>query len=170
MDKNIAFCIGRFQLFNKAQLKLIKEGLTFNKLIIFLGSANVTNEKNPYSAKEREEMIRLCLSDSENKKAIFIPLNDYESDQLWVDSIISQLSQFGHKEDITLVGTEKDLSSYYLKLFPFDVVNPDILYDDESIEPISSTRARFYLKNKDKENFKKMVPLPIYEFFSVFLF
>ena len=135
-SNHVAFYIGRFQRLNKAHLSNIKSGLELaDHLILFLGSANKIDHKNPYSVEEREHMIRLCLTKEENNRTSFIALNDMSSDEEWVQYIQHSLGE--HKESAVLIGTDKDASSYYLKLFPNKIIElPVQNYGDI---PVSST-------------------------------
>lgn len=158
----VAFYIGRFQLLNKAHLSNIKSGLEIaDRLVLFLGSANKRDYKNPYSVEEREQMIRLCLTEEENERTSFVSLNDMTSDEEWVQYIQNSLGE--HKESAVLIGTDKDASSYYLKLFPNKIIElPVQNYGDI---PVSSTLARDYLSKNDMANFRQIVPDEIYKYF-----
>jgi bifunctional NMN adenylyltransferase/nudix hydrolase len=120
--KQYALFIGRFQPFHLAHFELLK--LAFRqaaKVIIILGSARTAcNIKNPWTAIEREQMIRLSLSPAQNKRLSCIHMRDYlYNDNLWLADLQQKIFEVTEgSTDIVLVGHEHDRSSYYLRLFP----------------------------------------------------
>lgn len=122
MEHNYCVFIGRFQPFHNSHLQVVREGLSQAKeLIIVLGSAHAArNIKNPWTVQEREDMIRACLSDDENSRAHFVSVRDYfYNDNLWVADIQAKVNSITNGDPaIALIGTYKDSSSYYIKLFP----------------------------------------------------
>ena len=122
MEHNYCVFIGRFQPFHNSHLQVVREGLSQAKeLIIVLGSAHAArNIKNPWTVEDREYMIRLCLSDEENKRVHFVGVRDYfYNDNLWVADIQAKVNSITEGDPTTaLIGTYKDSSSYYIKLFP----------------------------------------------------
>lgn len=81
--------IGRFQPFHKGHLSAVKQILEENdKVLIGIGSAQYNNTKeNPFTAEEREEMIKKTLDaeDIINYEIFFIP--DIHDDKKWADHI-----------------------------------------------------------------------------------
>ncbi|MFT6836049.1 MAG: bifunctional NMN adenylyltransferase/nudix hydrolase, partial [Francisellaceae bacterium] len=124
MQYNASVFIGRFQPFHKGHLHNIKSALEISeKLILIIGSASRARSiKNPFTFDERKSMI---LSDLDNSgidlHKIFIePVVDYFYDeQSWVDDITQAVSLHMLAGDsVTIIGHDKDSSSYYLKIFP----------------------------------------------------
>jgi bifunctional NMN adenylyltransferase/nudix hydrolase len=65
-------------------------------------------------------MVRACLSEADQERVKFLPVRDYFDDDRWnvaVSNGVQALRLVG-KGPITLVGFEKDPSSYYLQNFP----------------------------------------------------
>lgn len=122
MEHNYCVFIGRFQPFHNSHLQVVKEGLSQAKeLIIVLGSAHAArNIKNPWTTQEREDMIRACLSNEENSRTHFVSVRDYfYNDNLWVADIQAKINSITEGDsNVALIGTYKDSSSYYIKLFP----------------------------------------------------
>lgn len=122
MEHNYCVFIGRFQPFHNSHLQVVREGLSQAKeLIIVLGSAHsARNIKNPWTTQEREEMIRASLSSYENTRIHFVGVRDYfYNDNLWVADIQAKVNSITNGDPTTaLIGTYKDSSSYYIKLFP----------------------------------------------------
>jgi len=79
--------IGRFQPFHLGHLHIVKEALKqVDKLFIGIGCAQEQNTKeNPFSAKERKEMIDLALKKIKNCSVYEIP--DFDDDNDWVKYI-----------------------------------------------------------------------------------
>lgn len=97
MKNKVGLVIGRFQPFHKGHLYLIKKALEeVDQLIIGIGSANVNNEDNPFSHKEREKYITQALKKYKLYKKIsaIIPLNDYPDDKVWLKEVEESVGAF----------------------------------------------------------------------------
>jgi len=72
-------CIGRFSLFHDAHYELIKEALSHAEtVLVIIGSAyKARTIQNPWTAEEREAMIRLTLSEEELARVRFFHIRDY---------------------------------------------------------------------------------------------
>jgi bifunctional NMN adenylyltransferase/nudix hydrolase len=72
-------CIGRFQPFHNAHHELVKEALNHGEtVLVVIGSAyKARNIQNPWTAEEREEMIRSTLTDEEKARVKFFYVRDY---------------------------------------------------------------------------------------------
>ena len=122
--KSFEYCIfiGRFQPFHFAHYDLLKEALQqAETAVVVLGSYNkASNIKNPWTASQREDMIRIALTEEENRRVKFIYMRDHlYNDNLW----LTELQQLVYEategsENIALIGHEHDRSSFYLNLFP----------------------------------------------------
>lgn len=125
MNKKYDFgiVIGRFQPFHLAHQNLIKHSLALaEKVIIILGSARSASDvKNPFTPAMREEIIRRCFPQEENR-LIFRSVRDYPyNDHVWtaeVQNIVAEVAEEKENAKISIVGFFKDRSSYYLNLFP----------------------------------------------------
>jgi bifunctional NMN adenylyltransferase/nudix hydrolase len=179
-DNDFAVFIGRFQPPHKRHIEAMQQGLNIaEKLIIVLGSAKAArNIKNPFSTEEREQMIRSCFSDSQNKNIIFKTVRDYYyNDNNWVTDVQQKVgSVTGDNKKIVLLGLKKDSTSYYLDLFPqwkrehiqgeavlnaTDVRN--ILFNKKTIGPLAHLHtmcdaavigelSNWIISNEDKHN------------------
>jgi bifunctional NMN adenylyltransferase/nudix hydrolase len=120
-----AVYIGRFQPFHNGHQATLEFGLKVaNKAIIMLGSPfEARTIKNPFSADEREMMIRAVMR-SEEDRLVFRTAKDYPFDnQEWVDNITGKVMGVAREDEIenpkcALIGVKKDQSSFYLDLFP----------------------------------------------------
>lgn len=125
MNKKYDFgiVIGRFQPFHLAHQNLIKHSLALaEKVIVILGSARSASDvKNPFTPAQREEIIRRCFPQEENR-LIFRAVRDYPyNDHVWtaeVQNIVGEIADEKDAAKIAIVGFFKDRSSYYLNLFP----------------------------------------------------
>ncbi len=88
--------IGRFQPFHLGHLEALRFALSkVEKLWIGLGSSNKPLQKNnPFSAKERKEMILSSIDDSMRNKieVYFIP--DFEDHKKWIENIDTIVPKF----------------------------------------------------------------------------
>ena len=126
---DFAVFIGRFQPFHCGHLKVVQEGFKHaDKLIVLIGSAwQPRNTRNPWSHREREEMLRACLSEEENARLLCLPLMDVPyNDELWVRNVQASVnglvtahySSPHRAAKIALIGHKKDQTGFYLNLFP----------------------------------------------------
>lgn len=104
--------IGRFQPLHNGHLALFDKALSFgDEVVVVIGSAKQANSpKNPFTAAEREVMIRAVYP---GRAMRFVHLRDYHDDELWNDAVRQAVG-----DQARIVGMEKDDSSYYLRNFP----------------------------------------------------
>ncbi len=128
-DFDFAVFIGRFQPLHNGHLQVIRTGLArADKLILLIGSAwQARNARNPWSHQEREQMVRSCLSEEENRRLLCLPLMDSPyNDEIWVRNVQATVAGLAtahyttpHRPmKTTLIGHRKDATGYYLSLFP----------------------------------------------------
>lgn len=148
---DFAVFIGRFQPIHYGHLKTIKIALSnAKKLILVIGSYKRSRStRNPWTAQERIRMIKSCLTLQERKRIHFVCIRDrIYNEQLWKNNIITEVSKYikeSKKSKITLIGYEKDNSSYYLKDFPqWDFFSVDFYKSLNS----SDFRHQFFLSKK----------------------
>ncbi|MCO1336291.1 bifunctional nicotinamide-nucleotide adenylyltransferase/Nudix hydroxylase [Microbulbifer sp. OS29] len=155
---DFAVFIGRFQPFHSGHLKVVEHGLAqANHLIMLIGSANQPrNPRNPWTHQEREQLIRSCLNENDNKRLICLPLMDVPyNDELWVRNVQSSVTgivtahhSIPHRPPkIALIGHHKDHTGFYLNLFP--------QWDSLSVEnhsEISATPIREALFSDEAES------------------
>lgn len=116
----IGIFIGRFQPFHNWHYEICKYGLNnYEKMVIIIGSSRSPKTiKNPFTYKERVEMIKNCFSEEEQKRIIFKSIQDYMySDTTWIANVQKIIKDIGDN-DYTLIGHRKDYSSNYLDFFP----------------------------------------------------
>lgn len=114
--------IGRFQPFHNGHLDTMR--FAFEKaenVIIALGSYKTAQSvKNPWTAEEREEMIRACLSSDENSRVFFVYIRDhFYNENRWLNEVQREINRLTQGDrSVTIIGNLKDESSYYVKSFP----------------------------------------------------
>ncbi|MGK0617331.1 bifunctional nicotinamide-nucleotide adenylyltransferase/Nudix hydroxylase [Meiothermus cerbereus] len=159
-----AVFIGRFQPPHRAHLETITRALErFDRLIVVLGSAFCyPTPKNPFSAKEREAMIRESLGEASGLH--FVPIaDDYYDDPRWFRTVRAAVEALtGPEAEIYITGYHKDESSYYLHGFggwPFE--------PSGVVSQINATDVRnSYFAGSSK--WKAMVPGAVRQFMEQF--
>lgn len=136
--KNKAFVIGRFQPFHVGHANLIKQAKSYGEeVVVLIGSANVARSiKNPLTFDERAKLIT-----SEFPGVTVVPINDYPyDDRLWV----SEIKRIIHDtKNSCIVGSNKDESTYYLKIFGDDIQVVDCpQYFDIDGKTVNATMVR----------------------------
>ena len=126
---DFAVFIGRFQPFHAGHLQVVRTGLEkAERLILLIGSAwQARNPRNPWTHQEREQMVRACLTESENQRLLCLPLMDVPyNDEAWVRNVQATVAGMvtahhapPHRPArIALIGHRKDHTGFYLNLFP----------------------------------------------------
>lgn len=145
---DLAVFIGRFQPFHIGHKEVIDKALEHaERVLVLVGSSYAPrNYRNPFSYDERSDMILDAYkNDYETLYRVqTYPIEDVTyNDNAWVENIQNAVYYYCNVEDIdnpkiTLVGHEKDNSSFYLKLFPqWDNISV------ENVDNISSTDIRY---------------------------
>lgn len=122
MEYKHAVVIGRFQPFHRDHMKVVEHGLEIaEKVIVVIGSSNAApSTKNPWSLKERADMVRDSFPSVTQKKLSIVGIRDhFYNDQAWLADVQAKTDKFiTDGETVALLGSYKDQSSYYLNMFP----------------------------------------------------
>ena len=105
MQYRVALIVGRFQPFHKGHLFLIKKALEkSDKIVIGIGSSNITDENNPIDFETRKKIIKAVFYKEgiEEKLIKVIPLDDFLDDKKWLNNLKKQVWEF----DIALGNNE----------------------------------------------------------------
>lgn len=91
----VAVMVGRLNPPHIWHIRVIKKALSENKsLILFLWSANVVNEKNPFSYQERNMFLNeLFQEEIASGKMIISYLNDVGNDELWTQNLWNKVRE-----------------------------------------------------------------------------
>lgn len=125
-QQKVAVFIGRFQPFHNGHLKIITQAIdAFDRVVILVGSANRrASIKNPFDAETRIRLVRESLIEAcPDANIQLAPINDYlYNETKWETEVYyavhTLLGDEVDDRDISIVGFEKDDSSYYLRSFP----------------------------------------------------
>ena len=126
MNNENAVYIGRFQPFHLGHVHVIMEALEYAEhLIILIGSSNESRTpKNPFTVGERHEVIHSwATSEGLLANITILSLEDKQTDAEWTDDVVSRVRSFtNNSSDVSIIGHDKDDSSWYLNAFPqYDV-------------------------------------------------
>lgn len=114
-----AVLIGRFQPFHHGHAALLHRALqTGRRAVVVLGSAHAARSpRNPFTASEREEMIRATLTDSDNARLVVLGQRDVWCGERWAGEVRGAVAEV-EPGTVALVGYRKDATSDYLRMFP----------------------------------------------------
>ena len=90
---DVAVYVGRFQPFHAGHLALLQQALALaGRCVVVIGSAHqARTPKNPFTWRERAEMIRLALPEAERERVDFVPVRDYYDEARWVRAVRAQV-------------------------------------------------------------------------------
>lgn len=93
----IGLIIGRFQPFHKGHLYLVGKALILvDKLIIGIGSTNITNSDNPLSYQLRKKMLELVFEKEgwQDRLITIVDIPDIPDDNEWLKLTLERTGQF----------------------------------------------------------------------------
>ena len=127
MKYNVITYIGRFQCPHRGHIGTIRSGLDqSNRLIIVIGSHNTPRDiVNPWTAAERESMIRMCFNEADNSRMSFVYAeNRLYSNSFWarnVELLVNEeIAKFNFiNPTIAIIGNGKgdEQTGKYIDLF-----------------------------------------------------
>jgi len=114
-----AVLIGRFQPFHRGHAALLRRAFeTGERVVLVLGSAHAARTpRNPFTASEREAMVRSTLTESENERLVVLGQRDVWCAERWAREVRDAVESVVSGR-IALVGFRKDATSFYLESFP----------------------------------------------------
>jgi len=105
MQYKIGLVLGRFQPFHRGHRYLIEKALEqCEGVIVGVGSANMSDERNPFSVDERKNTITEALEKQTYFSRIIsvVPLDDDPNDDVWLAQLLKKTGEisvvFGNNE------------------------------------------------------------------------
>lgn len=152
--KKVAIYIGRFAPLHNGHIETIKYCLEkYDETVVLVGSKNKRRTlKNPFPTSKIEDWIYDVF---EKYRIKIKSINDYlYSDNKWIAQIEDYVYSFYSRDEyeFTIVGHEKDNTSYYLKIFPTWKVDLTPEFDNG----ISATYIRNTIFMEDDRHFSVM--------------
>lgn len=155
--QNVWVIIGRFSPLHLWHISLINYSLkNHNKTIVIIWSAEKVDERNPYSLRERLEIIKSEFGNN----LIIDYLNDSKDDNEWINnlqSIIGKYSLISDNIDFLWWDLKNDYAikviQDHLEIFNYPKIS--FLEKNRLEIPISATVIRTLLKENNNEEAKK---------------
>ncbi len=97
MKYHTALLIGRFQPFHKGHLYLLKKALQqADKLVVGIGSANISDENNPMDYETRMKIVKAVIYKEKLEERLIkiVPLDDFFNDKKWLNNVKKQAGSF----------------------------------------------------------------------------
>ncbi len=176
MAKKIGVFLARMQPVHNAHLYLVRKALEEqNEVTIVLGSENkIDMLRNPYDIKLREELLRECFNDDENKRIHIFTLPDWsmESDILNAKTwgryfYYNVVSRIGQKRfSIYYSDDPKILDSWFKDTEVYDYITYRNFERKNLFEGLSATKIREAFINGDKKYIEKYCPTSVIKRFD----
>jgi bifunctional NMN adenylyltransferase/nudix hydrolase len=151
---DVAVVNGRFSIPHIGHLECVRKGLEIaNRVVVIIGSANAyPSSENPFTAEEREEMLKTALYAYVDKAVLqgSVPHSprsrisyQHVDDSLyqnmrWQSDIRDSVGADGGS--VAMVGFKKDANSWWLDTFGWDVVEIEGAKHHDQV--VSATRLR----------------------------
>lgn len=160
--------IGRFQPIHNAHVEIIRKASELtDKVIVVVGSANQPRTfKNPFSYEERENLIQETLMTLETELIVEPNYDTIYNDDAWavrVQNIVAKHTTEDSK--VAIIGHKKDVTSFYLDMFPqWELIEVDL------IEELSASQIRqLYFREDYNPNFiRSVVPQNVLKYLNKF--
>jgi nicotinamide-nucleotide adenylyltransferase len=158
--------VGRFQTFHKGHEIMIGRALMCAENVhIFIGSSQLQGTlRNPFSYEMRRNVIKAVYGDA----VTIYPLEDltheddisYEWGKYVLDKVITGI---GDRPDLMVYGNDENRIGWFDKT---DIIGIDTLVINREKTDISATRVRNEMKNDNKEIWKSLVNISIWDKYS----
>lgn len=166
--RKVGVFLARMQPVHNAHLFLVHKALEENdKVLIVLGSENkVDMLRNPYDISLREEMLRECLTDEDNKKLEIVTLPDWsmesdkENDKTWgryfYYNVVSRI--FQKRFSLYYSDDPKILDDWFNDTEVKEFITYRNFERSKLFEGLSSTKIRNAFINDDFDYIKEYCP------------
>lgn len=162
---NIGLYVGRFQPVHEGHCHIIKKALSMcDKLIVVIGSAQESRtERNPFTYEERERFIRnIFYEEIRNKRMIILGIPDREkpsNDSSWGVYLFNYIEDtLGYSPTIIFEGHEGERTHWYDEFKEHLVIHRV----SRGLIPITATKVRNYILNKDEYHYRKCMPIALW--------
>jgi bifunctional NMN adenylyltransferase/nudix hydrolase len=152
--RRVAVYIGRLQGFHLGQAHVIEHcAFYYDETLVLIGSAfKARDPKDPFTFTERKGVVQKWASTRGiGDRLMFRPVRDRPyNDAAWIAAVQEQVSEVFNPNvyDITLVGCDRDESTWYLKAFP--QWGRDLIEPFHGAPGLSATRIRERLFTDDE--------------------
>ena len=115
-----AVVIGCFPIYHRGHHALVTAALSQAKdVVIVIGSAfHARTPRDPFTAGEREAMIRACFTEAQQARLAFAAVRDYYDDDRWAGAVRRAVEQAGTQGRVTLVLSSRDDAGRHQEWFP----------------------------------------------------
>lgn len=153
MQKRLTVFIGRFSPFHLGHEEVLLRALQSSEVVLLLigSSHQARNIKNPFTAQEREDMIRTWYDNAKRYhilgKLVFDQIEDHPyNDQEWIAEVQEAVLYAANATSLEngpfyLTGAERDKSTWYLKAFG-DFFKLDFVKESQVGFDYSATQLR----------------------------
>lgn len=174
MDKfyKTGLVIGRFNPIRNGHVYLINEAIKrCQRTLVLVGSAQEEKTlRNPFSAKDRINLIEMCYSYSVLKGELVVKgindlKNELNNDFSWGEYVISEVRKHlnGDFADLIIYGNDPVKRTWFN---PEEIPETYELFVPRAEQAISATYARGLLAIGDKAEWKKVTPEAIHQSFD----
>lgn len=163
--------IGRFQPPHQAHIDTINEALKYSQgVLVLIGSSfKARDTRNPFTHQERKQMILDCFDKSTQGRLAFDFISDNPYNELaWIKDVqraadTAYYNQYGWQDrpNISIIGHNKDATSYYLNVFPFwnRIETPNIHgLDATTIRELYFQGSDFWTRGGNQKRVAQFVP------------
>lgn len=170
MEKKIDLIvyIGRFSPVHLAHIQTIQTAseLAENVLVLIGSACAPRTTKNPWTVSERDTFMRLAAQ-QQNIDNLFIDyLRDYAyDDSQWAIQVGEKVANYAealNAKTISVIGHDKDHSSFYLNMFPHWGFVEVPAYPEHG-ETIDATKIRNLLFEGNYAFIESVVPAPVFK-------
>lgn len=162
--------VGRFQPVHNAHIEIIKKASYLSdKVIIIIGSVDQPRTyKNPWTWQEREKLLEKVLWNKIRTDVDLIIDHTYDTiynNQAWAIRVQEIVGKYSKKDNIAIIGHDKDESSFYLKMFPQWKRETTGLF--ESLHS-SDIRDLYFRRNCNMNYLKGVIATEVFDFLDEF--
>lgn len=163
----VCICIGRFQPFHWGHWALVQAALVQGqRVVILLGShGSRLSQQNPWTAAEREQMIRTSLSAATNARIHCLPIRDFPALTDWSTYVHRQVAAvMGPTARVAILSTHPQGAGFFSQYFPHWA------YIEQPRQPrLQATDIRrAYFQGQPEHTYRDQVPAGTLAFLQAF--